>query len=128
MPLAVQRRPAVELPGQQGPADASSPEVGAHPALEIHRQRVAEGGCGHHGGVRDEQTRRVAHRQAVARGIDAPPAPPLGDVLGVGVLARVVDLLGGREKRGDGDRVVVGQWAGGQPVGQHGKGVHACGG
>ena len=39
-------------------------------------------------------------------GVEAPAAPPLGDVLGVGVLAGVVDLLGGGEQRGDGGRVV----------------------
>jgi hypothetical protein len=68
--------------------------------------------------VRDDEPRGVAHGQAVAAGIEPPAPPPLGDVLGVGVLARVVDLLGGREERGDGDRVVVGQGPGGEAVGK----------
>ena len=53
------------------------------------------------------------HGQAVAAGVEAPAAPPLGDVLGVGVLAGVVDLLGGGEQGGDGARV-VGRQAGGR--------------
>ena len=122
--LGVQGAAAVELPRQQRPADALTPGVGAHPALEVHRQRVAEGRRGHHGRVRDHEARRVQHGQPVAPGVEAPPPPPLGDVLGVGVLAGVVELLGGGQQRGDGGSVVGLQRAGGEALGQLGEVGH----
>ena len=127
VPLGVQRRPAVELPGQQGPADAASPEVGAHPALEVDRE-ARRGRSGRPSRWRSATTSPAgSHTARPSRAGSMPqPAPPLGDVLGVGVLAGVVDLLGGREERGDGGRVVGGQRAGGEAVGQHGEVGHGC--
>jgi hypothetical protein len=58
------------------------------------------------------------HRQAVAAEVDRVVGPPLGEVVGVGVLAGVVDRLGGGQQRGDSVDVVRGEGTRGGVLGQ----------
>jgi hypothetical protein len=124
MPLRVHLLAAEQLPVQQRPADPLAAVVGPHPALEVDRERPAEGARRHRRRERDEQSGPVGHRNAVPAEVHVPAGPPLGEVFRVGVLAGVVELLGGGEQRGDGSDVVGGERAGGETLGQGGEVGH----
>jgi hypothetical protein len=113
-----------ELPLQQRPPDALLPVIGAQPALEVDGERTAEVARRHHRRVADDQTGGVADGEAVPVEVHAPAGPPLGQVLGVGVLAGVVDLLGRGQHGGDRRDVLGSEGPGGEPVGQGRNGGH----
>ena len=124
MALGVDGRAALELPAQQRPAHAPPPVVGPHPTLQVDVEGVPERGGRERGGVADDEPGGVAHRDAVLGQVRGPAGPPLREVVGVGVLAGVVDLLGGGQQRGDRGDVVGLQRAGGEALGQRGKVGH----
>jgi hypothetical protein len=118
VPLRVQLGAALQLPGQQHPADAPAAPVGVHPPLQVHTEGVPEGGRGDGAGVADQLAVRGQHDPGVPVQVDEVVHEPAGEVLGVLVHAGVVDGLAHREQRGERDDVVGAHRAGGQPLGQ----------
>lgn len=118
MALGVDLRAAAELPAEQRTAQPVAAPLGMHPALEVDPEGVAEGRRREHGGPGGQRAVVVEDRDPVPGQVDEVVDPPLGQVVGVGVLAGVVEFLGGGEEVCDVVDVVRAQRARGEALGQ----------